>query len=110
MSHGDRSSKQEDRDTERQEVTALEDIAEHLDIDQSKFRAMINKSLPVQFHEDQSPEAVLGITSDMTPEQINTRLKEEFRKWNARTSNSDPAIRKQAQDMLDLIGELRAKI
>ena len=52
---------------------------------------------------------MLGITADMTPEQIKQHLTAEYRKWNSRVSHSDEKIRKRASEMLLLIGEARAK-
>ena len=54
-------------------------------------------------------EKMLGITSDMSNDEIKKHLRKEYTKWNSRVSNSDPAIREQAEEMIKIISELRTK-
>ncbi|MHC4708889.1 MAG: tellurite resistance TerB family protein [Planctomycetota bacterium] len=53
--------------------------------------------------------AMLGITANMRPEDIQKHLINEYRKWNSRVNHPDEKIRKRAEEMLLLIGEVRAK-
>jgi len=52
---------------------------------------------------------VLGITPGMDKEEIKKTLNKEYRKWNARVSSDDPAIRKRAEQMVEHIAEVRKK-
>ena len=54
-----------------------------------------------------SPEAVLGIDPNWTPDRKRRYVRNEFMKWNGRLNAlSDPAKRAHAQKMLDLIGKV----
>jgi len=89
------------------ELRALELIARGLELDMDRFRSMLDKQLPIQFHDDKSAESVLGITPDMTREQVDQKLNAEFRKWNARATHKDPKIREQARQMIALISDTK---
>ena len=52
---------------------------------------------------------MIGITADMTPDDIRTHLSSEYRKWNSRVAHGDEKIRARAEQMLLLIGEARSK-
>lgn len=90
-----------------EEMTVLKMLASWLEVDGNKFRAMMSKILPVSMHEVEDIEAVLGITSDMSEEEVREHLNKEYRKWNARVNNCDPAIQSQASYMLNFIAETR---
>lgn len=89
------------------EVQMITKLAGWLDVDMEKFRAMMEKALPVGMHEAEDAEAILGITGDMDEAQRRHHLNSEYRKWNARVTSSDPAVRVQADQMLKLIAEAR---
>jgi hypothetical protein len=43
----------------------------------------------------------------MGEEEVREHLNKEYRKWNARVNNCDPAIQNQASYMLNFIAEAR---
>jgi len=89
------------------ETDLLKHYADYLQVDQNRFRAMMQKILPVDIHEAEDVEAILGVTSDMDREQARQRLNAEYRKWNARVTSSDPEIQAQADHMLSFIAQAR---
>jgi tellurite resistance protein len=89
------------------EVQMITKLAAWLDVDMDKFRAMMEKTLPVGMHEAEDAQAILGITQDMDQEQRRHHLNAEYRKWNARVTSSDAEICSQADQMLKLIAEAR---
>ena len=92
-----------------EELSILKDIASWLDIDEDKFRTMIEKVLPIDMHEVRDVESILGVTSDMNKEKARRHLNREYRKWSARVTNTDPEIQNQADQMLKLIAETRSQ-
>jgi len=90
-----------------EELDILRDISAWMQVDPDKFRAMMEKILPVGIHEVQDSRAVLGITDDMSDEQVKQHLTREYAKWNSRVTNPDPEVRNQADQMLKLIAEVR---
>jgi len=92
-----------------EELGLLKKLANWLEVDTEKFRAMMERVLPVGMHEVEDTEVILGVTSDMSEEQTRQRLNREYRKWNARVTNFDPGIRSQADYMLNLIAEARSE-
>ena len=55
-------------------------------------------------------KSLLGIDPDWTNEEVQSHLKSEFKKWNARLNNLQSGPDKEhAQKMLDLIGTERSK-
>ena len=92
------------------ELEIIKDISRKLKLDPNRFREMHDKILPISVHvEEQGREALLGITSEMSTEEIRKHLNSEYRKWNSRVTHSDPKIREQADEMLKVISECRTK-
>jgi hypothetical protein len=87
----------------------LKDIAERFEFDSESFRLMLGKIIPLSKYETKDAETILGITSDMDVDVTNSQLGREYVKWNARVTNSNPQIRKQAQDMLELIAKAKSQ-
>lgn len=85
-----------------QQVTLLRTCSKWLGLDSDRFRMMVEKFLPIDAS-DGDIELLLGIDSDMSNEQIQDLLTEEFRKWNSRITNKNPAIRKRADKMIQII-------
>ena len=99
-----------DGEADKKELEMVHDIADYINLDEKQFRSMIEKTLPIQMHTGkQTPETILGITSNMSDSEIKKHLMTEYRKWNQRVANSDPEIRKQAEDMIQIIANLRKK-
>jgi hypothetical protein len=92
------------------QTDAITTIARALDIDETKFRAMAQKKLPLGIHQEPNLEFILGIHCSMTDELRIKRLNEEYYKWNARVNHPDPAIRAQADQMLNLIADARNSV
>ncbi len=99
-----------DGEADKKELEMVHDIADYIDLDEKQFRSMIEKTLPITIHTGkQTPENILGITSDMTNSEVKKHLMAAYRKWNQRVANSDPEIRKQAEEMIHMIADLRKK-
>ena len=92
-----------------EEITFLKNMADWLEVDNNRFRVMMEKVLPVDMHEVRDVEAILGITSDMSKERVRKHLNKEYGKWNSRVTNADPDIQTQADQMLKLIAEARSQ-
>lgn len=58
---------------------------------------------------DRGRDQYLGITSDMTLEEVKRHLNGLFRKYSARTAHDDPDIAERARDWLQKVGEARAR-
>ena len=52
---------------------------------------------------------LFGLSSDMDEQSFRKRLNEEYRKWNARVTHPDEQIRRQADQILTLIAEIRSQ-
>ena len=95
-----------DKTSDRQ-VELLKDIAAWLDIHPERLRAMIEETRPFSMHKVKDIEICLGITDQMSGEQVQKQLSREYRKWNSRVINTNAKIREEAKGMLDLIGETK---
>lgn len=91
------------------ELTMLKNLAEWLQIDRSRLRAMVEKILPVSMHQTEDAEMILGVTTDMSKDEARHQLNREYAKWSSRVISSDPSIRKQADQMLNLIANARTQ-
>jgi len=87
----------------------LSGLANSLGLDPDKFLAMVQKILPLDIYEKQDVRFILGITDQMSSEQIRRKLSREYRNWNARVTHPDQATRAQAGRMLAIIAEVRAE-
>ena len=92
-----------------EELAILENLADRLEVDTSRFREMMEKILPVCMHKDKNAETVLGLTSDMNKEKTRQYLNRQYCKWNSRVTSSSPEIQTQADQMLRLIAEARSE-
>lgn len=90
-----------------EELAILKRLAEWLEVDPDRFRGMMERVLPVGIQEVTDTETLLGITADMSQEKARQHLNREYSKWNSRVTNSDPEVRRQADQMLRLIAEAR---
>ncbi len=91
------------------ELTLLKDLAEWLRIERERLRAMVEKILPVEMHQTQDAEMILGVTANMSKDEARHQLNREYAKWSSRVISSDPSIRKQADQMLNLIANARTQ-
>jgi hypothetical protein len=92
-----------------QELAVLKNLATWLEVDTDRFRAMMERTLPVSMHQTKDAEFILGVTSDMSEKETLQRLNKEYCKWNSRVTSSDPQVQAQADEMLKLIAEARAE-
>jgi len=92
----------------KEEITLLQNLADRLEVDGDKFRAMMEKILPVTIHQVKDMEVILGVRADMGKEETCQHLNKEYRKWHARVTNSDPQVQAQADQMLQFIAEARS--
>jgi tellurite resistance protein len=92
-----------------EELSLLKALADWLEVDMDRFREMMGKILPVSMHQVRNLEFILGLNSQMSKTETRQRLNREYRKWNARVTNSDPEIRRQADSMLDFIAKVRSE-
>lgn len=70
------------------------------------------KPAPVRVPEKKvpaSPEELCGITAKMTKDEIGTRLKLLYRRYNRGASSLDHKVRDEADQMLDAIVAVREK-
>ncbi len=91
------------------QLRQLNQVATWLDVDGDRFRTMLSKILPIAQHTVVDTGVLLGITEEMTPQQVCQQLNQEYAKWNARVTNPDPQIKAQADQMLELIAATRAQ-
>jgi tellurite resistance protein len=101
-----------DGKAEAREIQQLNQIARMLRLDPKTYRSLREQrmaKLTDVAEVSGNLNTMLGISSDMTPEQVKRHLTAEYRKWNSRVSHPDEKIRKRAEEMLLLIGEARAK-
>jgi len=91
------------------EMLLLKDLAHCLVIDRTRLRAMVEKILPVHMHTSQDTEMILGVTKEMSEDEARHQLNHEYAKWSSRVISSDPAIRNQADQMLNLLANARTQ-
>jgi hypothetical protein len=96
----------------REEIHAVRDIATRLGLNYDEVVSTVDRKL-VEIDEisDQvNPETLLGIDPSWSNAQKKLHLNQEYLKWSNRTSAlSDPNEKKNAENMLGLIAELRKK-
>ncbi len=91
------------------QIDMLKNLAVQLDIEPTRFRQMAERLAPANTHRVKDMELIFGLDAQMTREQTRERLNNEYRKWNARITNMDPAIQTQAEQMLNLITQARTQ-
>ena len=94
-------------DVSDEQLAFLKDISNRIEICKERFRSMTEKKLCLCMHKIEDTEISLGVTSDMSKDQICEQLSKEYRKWNSRVTNKNSEIKAQAEHMLELIAKLR---
>lgn len=89
------------------ELQLLKNLAEWLQIERARLRVMVEKVLPLEMHQGHDAEMILGVTTTMSKDEARVQLNREYAKWSSRVISTDPAIRRQADQMLKLLGEAR---
>jgi len=104
---------QADGEAHPEEMAILTQIARRLDLDEDTAKNMSHKQLAgLHFsHSDSADGAdkLLGITEDMSKEQIRKHLGKEFRTWNGRVNHDDSDTREEAKLRLQMIAEARTR-
>lgn len=90
-------------------MSLLDKLAEWLNVDNDKYYSLREKIIPVNMIDCDDARTILGVTSDMDKDQAQKRLNEEYKKWSARVTSSDPAVKNQADQMLTIIAEARSE-
>jgi hypothetical protein len=89
------------------QMNMFAELAEVLELDSQRVRAMCDKFIPLHHREDRDAGVVLGVSSDMNRQTAREYLNKEYAKWNARVTSCDPNVQTQADQMLRLIAEAR---
>lgn len=91
----------------KEEIEMLKNLGSWLQVDPLKFHDMVEKHLPVNIHEVEDMEFILGISETMTEDQKRKLITQEYHKWNSRVTNFDDEVKSQADHMLELIAQAR---
>lgn len=91
------------------DLKLLKNLAQWLQIDRGRLRTMVEKTLPISMHQSEDAEMILGVTTEMSKDEVRHQLNREYAKWSSRVISSDPSIRKQADQMLNLIADARTQ-
>jgi hypothetical protein len=91
------------------ELKLLKDLSDWLQVERARLRSMVEKILPVEMHQGHDAEMILGVTAAMTQDEARVQLNREYAKWSSRVISTDPSIRRQADQMLKLLGEARTQ-
>jgi tellurite resistance protein len=91
------------------QVQMLKKLSGWLGLDPGRFRDMLDRLAPANTHQVKDIELIFGLSSKMNARQSRERLNKEYRKWNSRTTSVDPAVKNQAEQMLQLIAEARGR-
>ncbi len=92
-----------------EELNILRNLTNWLNIDNDRFRAMMEKNIPVNIYHVKDAETILGVSPDMNKETTRKQLNQEYIKWNSRVISSNPEVQAQADQMLKLIAEARSE-
>ena len=99
-----------DGEADGKELKLTRDIATFLGVSLDRLRSMEEKIVPIAMHTvEQDAESLLGINTEMSPDEVRKHLNQEYKKWNSRSAHSDESIRDQAAQMLKIIAECRRK-
>jgi len=101
-----------DGKAEASEMKILDRISRMLQIDPKTYHSLREQRIAKLSDVGEvagNLNTMLGLTPDMSPEDVKRHLTAEYRKWNSRVSHSDEKVRERAKQMLLVIGEARAK-
>jgi hypothetical protein len=90
-------------------LVTLQGIAVLWQIDTAQFSMILERTLSVDRLQDIEPMVLLGITENMSSDQVLKQLNRAYAKWNARITHTDKAIQQQAEDMLSWIAQARGR-
>ncbi len=102
-----------DGEAHPEEMAQMTRIAKALDLDETKVRVLTDRHLAnVDFAaggDANAEDQILGITEDMTGEEIRKHLNKLYKKHQGRTQHDKPDVRKKAKEWLDRIAEARVR-
>lgn len=90
-------------------LVTLQRIAILWQIDTSQFSIILEKVVSVDRLPDIDPMVLVGMTENMSPDQVLKQLNQAYAKWNARITHSDKAVQRQAEDMISWIAKARGR-
>jgi len=88
----------------------LDDVAEKLELNQSKYleiKKIETASLKFVDFGDKADESIFGLSKDMDDKTKCKILRQEYSRWNSQTNNSNKDKRIRAKEMVNLIANLR---
>ena len=88
----------------------LDDVAEKLELNQSKYleiKKIETASLKSVDFGDKADESIFGLSKDMDDKTKCRILRQEYSRWNSQTNNSNKDKRVRAKEMVNLIANLR---
>ena len=88
----------------------LDDVAEKLELNQSKYleiKKIETASLKYVDFGDKADESIFGLSKDMEDKTKCRILRQEYSRWNSQTNNSNKDKRVRAKEMVNLIANLR---
>ena len=98
----------------KEEIAMLDEIVKEMKVDFDEYKKLRDKMISIDIYDKQGGEInarnLLGIRDDMNAEEIQKLLNKEYRKWNSLQNSSDAAIKAQAQKIIRLIAEEKAKL
>ena len=92
-----------------EQFCGLAEVADKLQVKQSRFLALCQKILLFSDCKILAISQLFGIDESMDEDVFRSKLNAEYRKWNSRVTHPDEEIRRQADEMLSLIAELRSQ-
>lgn len=94
-------------DTHRLEI--LFELSKSTGSDMGQFCRMAERVFPDSYHE-MGTDYRFGLHNKMTNEDIQQRLRDEYKTWNSRVTHPNKQIRTQAEKMLNLIARKRCEL
>jgi len=92
------------------ELKLIDRIAGMLGVDRETFNRYRDKLLPAGMHSEKDIGAILGMDPHWSAREKKKHLRGLYREWSSRVTHTDPQIRDQAEEMLKIIAEERARI
>lgn len=102
-----------DGEAHPQEMARLTAMAKRLDLDEAKVRVLTDRHISeVQFSQvegESADDQILGITPEMSPDDIRKHLNKLYQKHQARSTNDNPDVAAKAKDWLARISAARVR-
>ena len=102
-----------DGEAHPEEMAELSTLAKRLHLDEAKARGLLDRNLvEIKFTDlgtEGADDQILGVTPDMSKEQIRKHLNGLYKKHQSRSTHDDPKLAATAKEWLDRIAELRKR-